>query len=185
MDEQRYAATLARLEYQSGHAIVWRDAICNYFSRLSGITDTKGRVGHHPGRIEAESMQLSGYIPAAVTPWENASGGKAIECASLQPKSCSAKFNFEGTSGVYEIDVQYFDQNNGESKYRVFVRGDLVDGWAANDQLPTTRIGGDSSTRHRIPKVSLQHGDEIRIEGTPEGDEHAALDYVEITPKIQ
>src|SRR5260370_42153473 len=33
IDEERYAAVLARLEYQAGHAIVWRDAICNWFLR--------------------------------------------------------------------------------------------------------------------------------------------------------
>ena len=26
IDDERYAATLSRLEYQAGHAIVWRDA---------------------------------------------------------------------------------------------------------------------------------------------------------------
>ena len=31
VDEQRYQAVLARLEYQAGHAIVWRDAICSWF----------------------------------------------------------------------------------------------------------------------------------------------------------
>ena len=81
MDEERYAAVLARLEYQAGHAIVWRDAVCNWFFRISGIADAQGRVGHYPDRIEAEAMRLQGYMPFDVTPPENASGGKAIECA--------------------------------------------------------------------------------------------------------
>jgi len=185
MDDERYAAVLTRLEYQSGHAIVWRDAICEYFLRLSGIADKENRVGHYPGRIEAESMQLTGYTAIAVTPWENASGGKAIECTSPQLQTCSAKFEFSGITGRHEIDVQYFDTNNGEAKYRLYVGNKLVDEWTADDHLPTTKIGGDSSTRRRIPKISLQHGDEIRIEGFPDRDEHAALDYVEITPRIQ
>ncbi len=181
IDGDRYAATLARLEYQSGHAIVWRDAICEYFLRLSGIPDGKGRVGHHAARIEAESMQLTGYTPVAVTPWENASGGKAIECASPQ-ETCSAATVFKGPSGVYDLDVQYFDQNNGESKFRVFINDKLIDEWIANLQLPAIKIGGDSSTRRRIPRVSLHLGDAIRIAGTPDKDERAALDYVEINP---
>ena len=41
----RTAPSLVRLEYQAGHAIVWRDAICNWFLRTSGIPDEKGRVG--------------------------------------------------------------------------------------------------------------------------------------------
>jgi alpha-glucuronidase len=181
IDDERHAAVLARLEYQSGHAIVWRDAVCEYFFRLSGIPDAKGRVGHHPNRIEAESMQLTGYKPVPVTPRENASGGKAVECALEQ--GCSAKFEFSGeAAGSYEIAVQYFDTNNGEAKYRLYVGSKLVDEWVANDHLPTTRIGGDSSTRRRIRGVFLHPRDEIRIEGFPDHDERAALDYIELTP---
>jgi alpha-glucuronidase len=45
IDEERYRDILARLEYQAGEAIVWRDAICNWIYRLSGIPDEKRRVG--------------------------------------------------------------------------------------------------------------------------------------------
>jgi alpha-glucuronidase len=58
VEGERYFEVLARLQYQAGHAIVWRDAICNYFFRISGIPDAKGRVGHHPDRVEAETMTL-------------------------------------------------------------------------------------------------------------------------------
>jgi hypothetical protein len=84
---------------------------------------------------------------------------------------------------VYELSVEFFDQNNGESHDRVLVDNDLVDEWTANLQLPATKIGRDSSTRHRIPNITIRHGAEIRIEGTPDRDEHAALDYLEINPQ--
>ncbi len=179
IDEERYAAVLARLQYQAGHAIVWRDAICNWFLRLSGVPDAKGRVGNYPGRVEAEAMQLAGYAPVDVVPQETASGGKAVECAAPAP-SCSAKFKFNGVAGWYEIDVQYFDQNNGESTFRVLVNRRTADEWTADDRLPTTKIGGDSSTRRWIHRIALHSGDEIQIEGVPDGHERAAFDYVEI-----
>jgi alpha-glucuronidase len=69
-----------RLEYQAGHAIVWRDAIVQYFLKLSGIADERGRAGHYPGRLEAEDARLTGYKVIDVTPWEDASGGKAVSC---------------------------------------------------------------------------------------------------------
>src|SRR5260370_14680832 len=80
IDEQRYSNVLAHLEYQAGHAIVWRDAVCEWFFRASGIPDEKHRVGNYPDRIEAEAMQLAGYSIVDVVPWEDASGGKALEC---------------------------------------------------------------------------------------------------------
>jgi alpha-glucuronidase len=160
---------------------VWRDAICSYFLRLSGIPDSKSRAGNFPNRVEAESMTLNGYAPVDVTPWENASGGKAIECRDR--KDCSARLRFTGTSGKHEIDVQYFDQDNGASRFQVFVNGRKADEWAADDHLPAKKIGGDSSTRRRIHHVNLHAGDEVRLEGVPEGEEHAAVDYVEIFPE--
>jgi len=178
IDDQRYAAVLARLEYQAGHAIVWRDAICNWFFRTSGIADEKGRVGHHHDRVEAEAMQLQGFVPIDVEPWENASAGRAIEC--MKATGCTATFRFDRAPGQYEIDVQYFDQNNGASKFRVWVGDKEVDEWIANDHLPATKPGGDSSTRHTIPALTLHPGDEIRIEGVPDGEEHAPLDYIEL-----
>jgi alpha-glucuronidase len=203
IDDQRYNDVLQRLEYQAGHAIVWRDAICNYFLRLSGIADAKGRAGNFPNRIEAETMTLTGYVPVDVTPWENASGGKAVECPDRN--GCSASFRFAGGteagkaaagprsdrgrlpigqhSKKYEVDVEYFDQNNGVSRFRVFMNGRKVDEWVTNDQLPAKKIGGDSSTRRRIHNLDLRPGGEIRIEGIPDGEERAGLDYVEIFPE--
>ena len=179
VDEERYAEVLERLEYQAGHAIVWRDAVCNWFFQISGIADKLGRVGHYPGRIEAEAMQLQGYMPIEVVPRETASGGKAIECAPPAQK-CSASYRFDGAAGRYEVDVEYFDQNNGKSHFRVLVGDKVVDEWVADDHLPATKPGGDSSTRRRIPDLALHPWDNIRIEGIPDGEEHAALDYIEI-----
>ncbi len=181
IDDERYNEVFRRLQYQAGHAIVWRDAVCSYFQRVSGIADAKGRVGHYAGRVEAEAMQATGYVPIDITPPENASGGKGIECPPAAGK-CTVSFRYEGPSGRREIDVEYFDQLNGVSKYRVFVGDKIVDEWAADMSLPAIKPNGDSSTRRRIHGVELQKGDVIQVEGTPDGEEHAAMDYVEVLP---
>jgi alpha-glucuronidase len=46
VDDERYEDVLKRLRYQAGHAIVWRDAVVNWFFKKSGIPDEKGRVVH-------------------------------------------------------------------------------------------------------------------------------------------
>ena len=73
VDPKFYEDVRARLEYQAGHAIVWRDAIVQYFLKQSGIPDEKGRAGKFPGRLEAEDARLTGYKAIDVTPWEDAS----------------------------------------------------------------------------------------------------------------
>ncbi len=178
VDDRRYQEILAQLEYQAGQAEVWRDAVSNWFLRTSGIPDAKGRVGHYPGRMEAESAQLENYKTIDVTPWEAASGGKAVECAAAS--MCSATFRYEGAPGVYQVRVRYFDQNNGVAHFRALIANRVISEWAADDRVPTRKIDSSSSALRAIPGIRLRPGDEIRIEGTPDGGETAALDYIEI-----
>ncbi len=177
VDERRFQEVRAQLEYQAGQAEVWRDAVAGWFFKTSGIPDTKGRVGHYPGRFEAESMTLDGYVATSVSPWESASGGKAIECRS---EYCGAAFRYEGSPGWHTIYVRYFDQNNGAAHFRLYLGNQLVDEWTAQDRLPTAKIDGSSSKRRTVGLLLLRPGDEIRIEGRPDGGETAGLDYVEI-----
>jgi len=179
VDKRRYHEVLAQLEYQAGQAVVWRDAVTEWFHRASGIADVRGRVGSYPGRFEAEAMHLDGYQVRDVVPAEDASGGKAVACAAAE---CAASLRFDGATGRYTLRVQYFDQRNGISHYRLRVAGQAIDEWDADLLLPTTAMDSTSSTRRVIRGVALRPGDEIRIEGRPGGDEPAALDYIEIAP---
>jgi lysophospholipase L1-like esterase len=177
VDDQRYGEVLAQLEYQAGQAQVWRDAVTMWFLRASGIPDAKGRVGHYPGRFEAESMALDGYTVREVVPWEAASGGKAVVCATAQ---CAATLRFDGAPGWYSLHIQYFDLPTGVARFRVLVASQVVDEWAAADHLPARKIDASASVRRVISGMALRPGDAIRIEGVPDGGDPAALDYVEI-----
>jgi alpha-glucuronidase len=177
IDDRRYQEVLHQLEYQAGQAVVWRDAVTAWFHRESHIEDAKGRVGRYPGRREAESMTLDGYTVVAVTPWEAASGGAAVECRA---KQCAAGFHYDGLPGWYTFGVQYFDQEDGVSRYRLLVNSQPVDEWLATDRIPTRKTDSSSSTRRTTRGIALRPGDEVRIEGIPDGGEPAAIDYVEI-----
>lgn len=179
VDEQRYREVLAQLEYQAGSAQVWRDSVNAWFRKISGIEDEKGRVGNFPGRQEAESMTLEGFVAVDAVPWETASGAKAVHCPA---ERCTASFRYKGPAGEFMLSVRYFDRIDGVSKFRLLVAGRALVEWSADDRLPSRKIDGASSTRRLIPGVSLQPGDEIRIEATPDGAERAPLDYVEIIP---
>jgi alpha-glucuronidase len=180
IDQERYDAVLDKLTYQAGHAIVWRDAICSWFLRESGIPDAQGRAGHFPGRTEAETMNLDGYVVKDVTPWEDASGGKAIACEKPAQR-CTASFTFQGAKGTYDLAVQYFDLNSGEAQFQLRIGNRVFGSWRADAHLPASTLNGDSSTRRTIPNVKLQPNDLITIEGVPNGNDPAAIDYVEVT----
>ena len=236
----------ARLVYQAGHAIVWRDAVVQYFLKMSGIPDDQGRAGHYPGRLEAEDARLSGYKVIDVDPWEDASGGKAVSCerreskilgqdgqvsghdfsradqssfvlkseralaraepisvtfsdrakaspfhaarssagrddsGTMGPGTCSAEWTYSGSAGRFDVAAQYFDLQGGAARFKLEVNGRPVASWAADANLPTHRPHGDNSTRSTACGVDLKPDDTIRVEGTPDGSDPAALDYVQI-----
>jgi hypothetical protein len=76
--------------------------------------------------------------------------------------------------------IQYFDQQDGISRFRVWIGQQSIDEWTAADRLPVRKVDSSSSSRRTIHNVALRRGDEIRIEGVPNGRETAALDYIEI-----
>jgi alpha-glucuronidase len=179
IDEERYQAVLKKLRYQAAYAYVWRDAICDWFYKTSQIADTLDRVGHHPGRVEAEAMSLTGYAVEPITPWEDASGSKAISCAAAP---CSATTRFSGKEGWYNVGVQYFDQNNGASRYQIFLGNQLIGQWTADGGFPSPKANAHTSTRYTMTGIALRPGDEIRLVAVPDGGEPAPVDYLEITP---
>ncbi|MGI9075677.1 MAG: alpha-glucuronidase family glycosyl hydrolase [Bryobacteraceae bacterium] len=180
IDEERFNRTLTLLTYQAGHAIVWRDAICNWFFKSSGIPDEAGRVGHYPNRIEAEAMQLDGYVPTDVLPWETASGGKAVNCK--RESACIAETILSRPAGWYNLVVQYFDPNIGAAQYQLYVNEQQVGIWDANLHLPSAKLDGHTSTRFNLQHVAMRPGDRLRIVGKGDGFNPAALDYIEVEP---
>jgi len=184
MEDGLYTAILGRLQYQAGAAELWRDAICNWFYKTSGIPDAQDRVGNHPGRVAAAKMSLDGYTPVNVTPWEDATDGKAVEC-NRTAGACTAAWKFNGARGTYTINVRYFDQNDGVANFAMKLNGKQIDAWEASDTLPSKQIDGSSSTRHQLAGITLNPGDTIQIDGTPNGGDKAALDYIELVPSLQ
>ncbi|QMV20386.1 glucosiduronase [Granulicella sp. 5B5] len=181
VDDERYEKTLALFTYQAGHAIVWRDAVSEWFWKMSGIADTKGRVGHYPNRIEAESMEAQGYKTVAVTPWETASGGKAVVCEDAA--GCTLTAKLERPKGEYRVSVNYFDLNDGASTYRLLLNGKQIATWEAEMVLPSDKLDGHTATRYTLPvSVALKPGDVLTVRGVPDGKEPAPVDYVNVAP---
>jgi alpha-glucuronidase len=181
VDPRLFEDVSARLEYQAGHAIVWRDAIVQYFLKQSGIADEKGRAGKFPGRMEAEDAQLTGYHVIDVSPWEDASRGKAVSCDDAA-SGCSAQWTYKGAAGSFSLATQYFDLQGGMAKFTLEVNGKPAASWTADGTFPSHHPHGDNSTRYTAHGVQLKPGDILRVTGIPDGDDPAALDYIEIAP---
>ncbi len=183
VDEQRFDEVLARQLYQADHADVWRDSICNWFHKLSGIDDEQGRVGNHPDRLEAEDQELVGYQVTDITPWEAASGARAVQIPESKSEG-TIRWKFDGNDGWYDLAVQYFDEEDGISEFDLTVAGQEVVRWDAPDNVPTPSDKPDSHTSSRrwIHGIALRSGDEIVLTGRADGGERAGVDYFILRP---
>jgi alpha-glucuronidase len=182
IDPERYAQVLALFTYQAGHAEVWRDAVNDWFHAESSIEDKLGRVGHHPGRIEAESMEATGYKTVPATPRETASGGKAVICEQPQ---CTLRTTFRSPAGRYRFEAGYFDLRTGASHYTLLINNKPAAEWIANDTLPPAvvdkRLNGHTATRFTKDPIALKPGDTIELRATPDGAEPAPVDFLQFT----
>jgi alpha-glucuronidase len=181
-----------------------------YFLKQSGIPDEQARAGRYPGRLEAEDGRLAGYAVIDVKPWEDASGGKAVICGDLPPiafrpgaaspaatpapvsstesvphSPCSAEWTYAGPAGRFNVAIQYFDLPGGVAHFTLSVNGHPAADWSADATLPSRRPNGDNSTRRTIRNVELKPGDVVSVEGTPDKNDRAALDYIEVIPTDQ
>jgi alpha-glucuronidase len=146
IDSQRYNETLFRLTYQAGHSLVWRDAINNFYHNLSNIPDAQNRVGNHPYRIEAESMNLTNYELYTVSPFEAASNVTAI-VTSANATTGTATTTLTVQNGTYNVAVNYYDLYGGKAQYTLSIGGRQIGAWVGN--LEDT-IGHTPSVSSRI-----------------------------------
>jgi PKD repeat protein len=130
--------------------------------------------------IEAEAMTLTRYSKETSSA---ASGGALISrvgWAGTPPGEATAVF--PGPAGQYDITVQYFDENDGQSPLAVMVQK-VLDTWVANAALSD---GGPSLATRRSRVVatgfSLAPGDNITLEGSEQAGENARFDKIDFVP---
>lgn len=125
-------------------------------------------------RVEVETMTLS--ADHQVVTLSGASGGASNNVVRAKSSTSygEATTNFAGATGVYDIDVAYFDADDGESPYRLSVDGTVLGTWTANE---TT--SGQTMRTQTFLSVVVLNGDEIKVESMEESGEKGIIDYVE------
>ena len=127
-------------------------------------------------------MTLDRFSIGEITPWETASGGLAISCRS--GLTCVAHHSYGGANGRFDLVVQYFDENDGTSRFTVAIDGRDVESWKADNDFLSSSPNGHTSTRRTIRGVELEAGAKLQITVTPQGGEGGVLDYIELAPAM-
>ena len=132
-----------------------------------------------PIRIEAETMNLSGYD---IESQSFASGGSLIRIPN-DGDIGTASIDFTGASGTYEVVIGYHDENDGESPMTVSIGGNTLDSWTFDQQLGTSRANAENFVLRTLSTgVTVNTGDAIELEGILNVGEVARVDYLEFIP---
>ena len=131
-----------------------------------------------PFRIEAETLdRVSGFRLEHVAA---ASGDQVIK--SPNPKvEAHARFTFTEQDGVYDLDLGYFDENDGKSRLAVFVDGVEIDSFRFKEHLGCSHPNARTHVERHIANVEIETGDVIELVGHSQHDEPLRIDYLDFT----
>ncbi|MGK7912708.1 MAG: Ig-like domain-containing protein, partial [Synechococcus sp.] len=131
-------------------------------------------------RIEAESLRLKGY---RVESNSFASKGKLISLRGGKAKETgSATYVHRRQAGTFDIDLRYFDENDGVSTMTVKLNGKQIDRWTLNALTNGTNVSAGTSRVRKLRGITLKAGDRLEIVGAERQREHARLDYLNFKP---
>jgi hypothetical protein len=127
--------------------------------------------------IEAEQFSIeSGFVRVSA----NYASGRSL----VQANSANASMStvWDGPSGVYNLQLTYYDENNGVSQSRIELNGRVLDSWSWNKNLGSPHAGDQTRTNRTIENVEIKTGDVIRVAGSPNGGEGFRIDRLDLLP---
>ena len=92
-------------------------------------------------------------------------------------------FSFDGPSGVYDVVMGYFDENDGNAEYQVEKGNILLDTWVADQELQSHYADEASFVNRTVASnLHISNGDSFKILAFADGYEHARIDYIDFIP---
>jgi len=125
-------------------------------------------------RVEAEKFELTGFQKVNLKVAEN---GKVIQRSGDDEHR--ADYEFEGSSGKYDILIDYFDEADGESELSLAINGVEVENWIWDDHTEHNLANNENAMTRVIQNVTINKGDEISLYGEDDGKEPLRIDAVE------
>ncbi len=127
-------------------------------------------------RYEMEDLKLSNY---QIESNDGSSGGKHISLLGSDRNTGTATGVFNGEAGTYEVNVGFYDEDDGVSGAKVTVADD-TQSFSFDKDLPGSgAVAKALTSRVTHSEIKLQPGDVFKIEGKYGGAEPARFDYIE------
>ena len=129
-------------------------------------------------RIEAEAIEDLANM--RVDRNADASGGRLLRADGPGPSEAS--FDFGGRDGLYDVEIDFFDEADGASRLALEVDGRIVDDWVWNARATGDWANAGTLATHRIEDVALRAGSEVALVGEADGGEPLRIDAVAFLP---
>ncbi|HMQ92170.1 MAG TPA: carbohydrate-binding domain-containing protein [Amaricoccus sp.] len=123
-------------------------------------------------------MEAEDFVAKQGSMWQShgaASGNRLLRSSGTDPARANAFF--EGEDGVYDIDVGYFDENDGAAQLSLFVNGRQIDSFVWDQDLGSANAGNATRAVHTINDVEMRTGDLLELRGSGDGGEPMRTDY--------
>lgn len=130
-------------------------------------------------RLEAENFRTLDNCAVEYVNDRRASQRMSVKSVSSGKGQIKTRFDepYAMGTGIYDIDVRYFDVNNGQYEFALSIQG--------VQQNQSWRSSGTDNkwTTHTLPNVVVDDGDEISVSAQGDGGARAKLDYVQLNYK--
>ena len=108
-----------------------------------------------------------------------ASGGQVLKGGGSGEQRAS--FSFAEIDGLYDVDVSYFDENDGVATLELRVNGVTIESWAWNQNLGSANATSSTAVQHTIRSVAIRAGDTVEIAGFSNAGEPLRTDFLDFT----
>jgi hypothetical protein len=135
--------------------------------------------------VEAEDLARSANYrlqTAAV-----ASGGELIgirlpaEGGLSTDQATATLDNFTGASGLYNVGITYFNENDGASLIEVLVNGTVAGSFIASAPSSSASVAAGNRVTQTLTGIAINTGDDVAIRGTRNLEEYARIDNLLFT----
>jgi len=143
---------------------------------ITGVTDV-------PFTISAESLFPENVTGYQLESSNAAEGGSMLSLRNSNSTVGTATFTFDGASGIYDLIIGVFDENDGQSTFELTQQSNLV-GSVLLDQDPGGNAASQNSKVELIlgDDLTITSGDSFTITGFQDRGEFVRLDFIKFVP---
>ncbi|MEM9568147.1 MAG: cadherin domain-containing protein, partial [Cyanobacteria bacterium P01_E01_bin.34] len=143
------------------------------------VTDDDTLLSGDIFRIEAEDIEDNGRYRLKNS--NLASGGQLLSLGGgSSNETGTVTFSFDGASGVYNIILGAFDENDGESTFSITQNGSALGSIVLDQDLGDSGLSANTQVERLLAStVQVSTGDSFTVVGVEDEGEQARFDFIQ------